>query len=425
MIRVRRVGAVVAALVTVLSVGGMVRLAVPAVRADGGVRAQLTFIGDALRTGAASEAQRSFPEGYFFLYALYGLTWVEVGRSSPPADRAEPLREARWALAHLDTDAGRAPFPAALTPSHGIFYRGWTNWLRGGVLSLRPPAERDPAEAARFARDSAEIGTAFDAAAAADPSPGGATGTPYLEAYPGQAWPVDSTVAMASLRLHDTLLPPRFSATAERWLAGVKTRLDPHTGLLPHRVSVADGEPAEVARGTSQSMITRFLMEIDAGFARQQYLRFRELFLARPLGLGPTVREFPRGTAGTGDVDSGPLVLGTSLSATVVTIGAARVQGDDALATALAAYGEFAGVPLSTPWTKRYGFGLVPVGDAFVAWSKTSSAWVARPPAFTASRAVPLWWPLPLVLLLSFLAVAPWIRRAAAFRRARRAGPTG
>ncbi|GAA1034519.1 hypothetical protein GCM10009557_39440 [Virgisporangium ochraceum] len=388
------------ALVTVLSVGGVVRLAVPAVSAHSGVRAQLTFIGDALRGGAAVEAQRSFPEGYFFLYALYGLTWVEVGRLEPEAGRAEALREARWALAHLDTDAGRAPFSAALTPSNGIFYRGWTNWLRGGVLSLQPPDRRDAGEAERFAADSAEIAAAF-----------GAASTPFLQAYPGQAWPVDSTVAMASLRLHDTLLPPRYADTATRWVADVRARLDPATGLLPHTADPETGEAGEVARGTSQSMITRFLVEIDPTFAREQYLRFRQLYVTRPLGLGPAVREYPAFvTHATGDVDSGPLVLGTSLSATVVTIGAARVQGDRALATALASYGELAGLPVSTPRTKRYGFGVVPVGDAFVAWSKMSSAWVSRPPAFTAPRAVAWWWPAPLVLVLLLVAVAPWWR---------------
>lgn len=400
-------------LVTVLSVGGIVRLAVPAVSAHSGVRAQLTFIGDALRRGAAAEAQRSFPEGYFFLYALYGLTWVEVGRLEPPSERAEALREARWALAHLDTDEGRAPFSATLTPSHGIFYRGWTNWLRGGVLTLQPPDRRDAGEAQRFADDSAEIARAFEAAA-----------TPYLQAYPGQAWPVDSTVAMASLRLHDTLLPPRYAAVASRWVTDVRARLDPATGLLPHTADPETGELGEVARGTSQSMITRFLIEIDPPFARQQYLRFRDLYVTRPLGLGPAVREYPPVvTHATGDVDSGPLVLGTSLSATVVTIGAARVQGDFALATALASYGELAGVPVSTPWTKRYGLGVVPVGDAFVAWSKVSSAWVARPPAFTAPRAVAWWWPAPLVLALLLVAVAPWwrvIRRLRSERTGRR-----
>jgi hypothetical protein len=95
----------------------------------------------------------------------------------------------------------------------------------------------------------------------------------------------------------------------------------------------------------------------------------------------------------------------------VVTIGAARVQGDDGLASALAGYGDLVGVPLSTPWTRRYGFGLVPVGDAFIAWSKASSAWVARP-ADAPPRALPLWWPLPPVLILALLAVAPWLGRA-------------
>src|SRR4029453_9241852 len=98
---------------------------------------------------------------------------------------------------------GRAPFDAGPTPSYGVFYRGWTNWLRGGVLSLSSsPASPSPAEAARFERDSADLAAAFAGSA-----------TPYLAAYPGQAWPVDSTVAIASLRLHDKLFPPRYAAT--------------------------------------------------------------------------------------------------------------------------------------------------------------------------------------------------------------------
>lgn len=394
---VRRVGAVIGVLVTVMAVGGMVRLAAPAVSAQSGVRAQLAFIRDALGDGAAEDAQRSFPEGYFFLHALYGLTWVDVGRREPAGQRAEALREARWALDRLDTPQGRAPFSATLTPSYGIFYAGWTNWLRGGVLSLQPADRRDAREAERFAADSAGIGSAFDAA-----------DTPYLEAYPGQAWPVDSTVAMASLRLHDVLLPARFGATADRWLAGVRSRLDPGTGLLPHRVDPGTGAPAEVARGTSQSMITRFLFEVDPAFGRAQYLRFRDLFVTRPLGLGPAVREYPLGTDGVGDVDSGPLVFGASLSATVVTVGAARVQGDVGLATALAGYGDLVGFPVSTPWTRRYGFGLVPVGDAFIAWSKASSGWVTRP-GETPPRALPVWWSVPLLLVLATLGLAPWL----------------
>ena len=144
--------------------------------------------------------------------------------------------------------------------------------------------------------------------------------------------PVDSTVAIAALRLHDSLLPARFDGTVARWLDGVRQRLDPATGLLPHRVDPVTGAPAEVARGTSQSVIHRFLPEIDPAFAREQYLRFRDSFVVSPLRLGPAVREYPLGTDGAGDVDSGPLLLGVSLSATVVTLGAAGVFGFMAVA---------------------------------------------------------------------------------------------
>lgn len=398
----RRARTVVAVLVSCCALVGLVRLVAPATGGtDGepaGVRGQLEFIRAALDDGAGDDAQRQFPEGYFFLHALYGLSWVEWGMREPEgAARDEALREARWALGRLETDAGRAAFSAELTPSYGVFYRGWTNWLRGGTLMLRPAGERDDAQVRRFAADSAALGAAFDAA-----------DSPYLTAYPGQAWPVDSTVAMASLRLHDTLLPARFGGTAERWLDGVRQRLDPRTGLLPHRVTPDTGEPVEVARGTSQSIIQRFLVDIDPVFAREQYTVFRDRYVVTPLGLGPTTREYPEGMDGPADVGSGPLPLGVSLSATVVTLGAAQVQGDASLAEGIAHYGELLGVPVSTPWTKRYALGLIPIGDAFVAWSKTARPWVAEPldppPAHLSA-----WWRLPLLALLLLLGAAPWL----------------
>ncbi|WP_406401850.1 hypothetical protein OH805_22225 [Streptomyces sp. NBC_00879] len=394
---------IIACAVSLCALVGVVRLVAPATAGTNGeppgVQRQLTFLRAALDDGAGDEAQQLFPEGYFFLHALYGLTWVEIGMREPAGERAEALREARWALERLDSPAGRAPFSADLVPSYGVFYRGWGNWLRGGVLSLQPAADRDPAELRRFADDSTALGAAFDASA---------SNTPYLAAYPGQAWPVDSTVAMASLRLHDKLLPPRFAGTADRWLRGVRERLDPRTRLLPHRVDAATGAPAEVARATSQSMIQRFLVDIDPAFAREQYLRFRDRYVVSPLGLGPAVREYPKGTDGPADVDSGPLPLGVSLSASVVTAGAAQVHGDSALAEGLTNLSELLGVPVETPWTKRYAAGLMPIGDAFLAWSKTARPWVEdTPPSPGAS--ISWWWRLPLLSLLVAFGVSPWV----------------
>ncbi|MFD5753053.1 hypothetical protein [Streptomyces sp. NPDC127033] len=416
--RARLLVAVVAGLCALL---GAVRLLAPATGgAEGepsGIEPQLAFLREALDDGAGEEAQELFPEGYFFLHVLYGLSWVERGMRAPETERPAALREARWALARLDSAPGRAPFSESLVPSYGVFHRGWSNWLRGGVLTLQPAGRRDPAEVRRFTADSAELGAAFDASA-----------SPYLAAYPGQAWPVDSVVAMASLRLHDTLLPattgPRYGKTAERWLQGVRGRLDPRTGLLPHRVDPVDGTPAEVARGSSQSLVQRFLVDIDPDFAAEQYARFRERYVVSPLGLGPTVREYPRGLDGPADVDSGPLPLGVSLSATVVTIGAAQVHGDAPLAGALANYSELAGLPVRTPWTKRYAFGLVPVGDAFLAWSKTARPWVAPPPAPPPANVSP-YWRVPLLSLLILLGAAPWLPALLRHIRRRRDRPAG
>jgi len=111
---------------------------------------------------------------------------------------------------------------------------------------------------------------------------------------------------------------------------------------------------------------------------------------------------------GPADVDSGPLPLGVSLSATVVTIGAAQVHGDAPLAAALADYGELAGVPVDGVSTKRYAFGLLPIGDAFLAWSKTARPWVA--PAQAAPKpTISWWWRTPLLTLLAALGIAPWL----------------
>jgi hypothetical protein len=366
---------------------------------------QLRFVGAALRDGAGERMQALFPEGFFFSHALYGLAWVEVGLRQPAAApfRARALREARWALAQLDSPAGLAPFAPSLDPPYGVFYAGWSGWLRGGALLLQDPAGRDPGEVARFAADCAALAAAFDR------GPG-----PFLTAYPGQAWPVDSVVAIAALRLHDRLLPPRFDATIARWLAAARARLDPATGLLPHRAEPRTGRPLEGARGSSQSIIARFLVEVDPDWGREQYARFRGQFVTT-LGGIPGVREYPPGVAGRGDVDSGPLLAGLSASATVVALGAAIVHGDRALADPLLHTGEAAGLPLSWRGTKRYALGQLPVGDAFLVWAKTARPWLAPAEPITLPPVVRPWWRLPLhglsLALVALLWLPPWLAR--------------
>jgi hypothetical protein len=380
------------AVIATLTAGlGTARLVLPWTDPARGVVKQLAFLRAELEGGADVAAQKQFPEGYFFLNVLYGLTWVQVGIDDP-ARSADATAEVRWALERIASTDGTAPFDESLQPQYGVFYAGWTNWLRGGLIAL---GRSDAADRDRFTSESVEIATAFRTAE-----------TPFLAAYPGQAWPVDSVVAIASLRLYDALVAPRFGQIAQNWVTTATTKLDPATGLLPHQaVPQVSG-----ARGSSQTMIQRFLIDVDPAFARTQYEIFKDKFVT---GLG--VREYPKGTTGQGDVDSGPLVFGRSLSATVVAMGAARVHHDP-LADRLAREGELVGLPFSGLKTKRYLFGAMPIGDAFLAWSTS-----ARPLVSTeegaggqGSRGQPEldggagWWRLPWLVLLWLPALILW-----------------
>jgi hypothetical protein len=362
----------------------------------GGVVKQLTYLRTEIEGGADRAAQKQFPEGYFFLNVLYGLSWVQVGLDDP-ARSVDATAEVRWALDRLAATDGTAPFDESLQPQYGVFYAGWTNWLRGGLIAL---GHSDAADLDTFTSESVEIATAFRTAS-----------TPYLPSYPGQAWPVDSVVAIASLRQYDALVAPRFGQIARNWATTAKTKLDPATGLLPHQVA----PQLSGARGSSQAMIQRFLVDIDPAFARTQYEIFKDKFVT-----GAGVREYPKGTGGEGDADSGPLILGMSLSATVVTVGAARVHHDP-LADRLSHEGELVGLPFTGLKTKRYLFGAVPIGDAFLAWSTSARPLVApEQPKLGGGSG---WWRLPWLVLLWLPALILWgaLRLRHRGRRRRRA----
>lgn len=368
---------------------------------------QLHFIGSALRDGSGDAMQGLFPEGYFFNHVIYGLSWVEVGLRSDPhsTQYAEALSEAQWALDQLDTQAGVAPFDTRLQPRDGVFYVGWKSWLEGGIL-LMQPAGRDPQALANFQADTDSLAQAFSA------SP-----TPFLQSYYELAWPVDNTVAVAALSLHDKILTPQYAEVIAHWLQATQQRLDPATGLIPHQVHYATGQAVEGPRASSLSVITRFLLEIDPTFGYDQYQRYRQHFLTPLLGV-PGAHEYPDDAAGFGDVDSGPLFFGFSSTATVVTMATAELYGDHQVSEALYPASEAVGLPWSWGDSKRYLFGLMPVGDAFLVWAKTSSPWVnAPPPAQPLPQLVDSNWRWPLHALALGMVIVLWLPSLLLLRR--------
>jgi hypothetical protein len=360
----------------------------PPGRVAGEVWPELRYVRAALDRGAGAEMQALFPEGDFFTHVLYGLAWVNAGLQLPAdsPQRAEALEEARRAWRALGEPERRTPFRSArtLAPEYGIFYAGWRNYLLAGVLLLQPPGALDPGELQTFEEQCAEIAAAFEAHS-----------SPFLPAYPGMAWPVDSFPALLSLRVHSHLVDDRYAPLLERWLAEVEGYLDPETGLFPHRVDPRTGARLQGARATSQVLILRFLLDLDPERGEEHYRRFRERYVVMRAGI-PGVLEYPMGLSGRGDVDSGPLVRGVSLSATALMIGTARVYGDEELSEAIWHAGELLGVPVRFGGTKRYALGLLPVGDAFAVWSKTAHPWISTIPTETYASSIPWGWRLRL-----------------------------
>jgi hypothetical protein len=286
-----------------------------------------------------------------------------------------------------------APFSAPLRPPFGVFYQGWRLLLEAEHAAF----DTTPQARALLLQHAEPLAVAFRERLEA--------GSPFLESYPGQAWPVDSVVAVAALRRVGQVTGVSHDALIQKWLEGVGGRLDSRTGLIPHRVDPVTGEPIEGARGSSQSIIQRYWPMVDPEHAAESYRRFRERFVRARFGF-VGVQEYPDGVTGAGDVDSGPLIFGLTLSGSAVTIGAARANGDLRLSRSILHELDVIGLPVSWNGERRYLFGLMPIGDAFATWARsTPTTNGADYPALLA------WWPAYLL--------APWAGVALAWRRVR------
>jgi len=386
-------------LVACLAVAGrtaQVALGVPDTSSD--VVAQVRHLRDALADGAAERMQGQFPEGFFFTHVLTGLAAADQGPAAVPVVEAE--------LAALDSPAGQAPFPPAAAPPHGAFWTGWSLLLAVELARLRPD---DATRAAVRDRAAPLVSALRD-------SPTG-----FLESYPGQRWPVDTVAALAALARADRAVGVPGAADVVRgWTARTAASRDPATGLLPHRLGAdpARTDAADGPRASSTVLVVRFEQDVDPVTAARDYATFSRRFVTRELGwVG--VREYPGGTDGSGDVDSGPLVRGLSLSATALAIGTARSAGDRELARTLEREGELFGLPWQWDGRRTYAAGVLPVGEAFLAWARTAPAPAPSPPVPPAPT--PLWW----VWLSVFLAppAAAALAVTAVVVRRRRAPP--
>ncbi len=350
------------------------------------VEAQLVFLERAINEGAAEDMQALFPEGYFFTHVLVGLANVDRGLSAPVGaqDRSRARDRALLALDALESDAGRAPFFGVQSPPNGMFFQAWTAYLRSGAILL-------DSEQAAIAGEVVVLRGQLDSIrAAVEQAP-----TPFPESYLGAAWPCDSYPAMVAMRVYDRVSQEeRYGPWLDDWLDQIDEVGDSRLGVPPHRINPADGTVLDGPRATSLVLITRLMADIDPIRGEFYYRQLRGQYLTTVMSL-PGFREYPHGAPGHGDVDSGPLIGGVSLSASAVGAGTAKVWGDDVAARSLFQAGEAFGMPTRWRGGKRYAFGAIPVGDAFGVWSKTASPWLHERPESTYSARIWVGWRWP------------------------------
>ncbi len=320
---------------------------------------QLQFIKAQINLGQDDEMQALYPEGYIFIHALYALSWKDLIQDIPKTSRKfkEGLTEIRHSLKAILSEQAKSIYPEDLPIPNSAFYTGWSTLILGHLLKLEGEKHLYQSDMRRFHKNCEIIEDALSK-----------TTSPYFESYTGDAWPVDTTVAVAALQLHDKLYTPRYQQTIQDWVQKVRRHLDPHTGLIPHAVDAISNESIKGARGCSQSLTLNFLYDIDPLFAHEQFEQFISLFLDKRIGL-QGLREYPKGTSGSADIDSGPVIWGIGASATIVGLRTLRRFGHHDQASMIRNNLESFGFPISVDEKKRYLFGQVLMADVFIAWS--------------------------------------------------------
>jgi hypothetical protein len=323
---------------------------------------QLHFLKKAIgENRAAEEMQLVYPEGYVFVHALYALAWCDVIRQLPAMSVTwqEGMEEVQKSLTALASPQAIAPFPKETPLLYGAFYRGWTTYAQGKALQILLDDVRDTALVQAFQQNCRQIAAAYRKNA-----------KPYLESYRGQTWPADNVLCLAALALHDRLFPPAFEVDISTRFTQIQNTLSPNDALIPHAY-FSDNDRNEV-RGASTALMLCLLPEIDSSFARILYERYRLHFLDSRLGL-PGIREYPQGKNGSGDVDSGPIVMGIGGAATITGIRVAGMYGDAPTYYGLLRCTEALLLSFRSGGTKSYLLGQLPVLDAFMAWSQAPS----------------------------------------------------
>ncbi len=324
--------------------------------------------------------QEIFPEGNVFVNALYGLSWCELAlndQSSSNHLKKRAIKEAVYAFDQLNSIEARSIFDDSMLPENGIYYAGWNNYLLSKILRLDTNFRGHETYLKQYQQQCDVLAGLLRE-----------TGKTYFESYYAQSWPADMFLAMASLANYSNIVDHRYEPILTEWIKKVKQTVDPTFQLLPHKIDPKTESIVEGPRGCSIVLMLRMLAEIDPEYAQQQFDLFQKNFCEITLGL-PSVREYPKGISGKGDVDSGPVIMGVGFAGTIVSIGTYNIFNCPELADQQYKTINAFGFETESGDEKKYIFGALPMADAFITWGRATA-----PGSFTTNDPAPSYWRL-------------------------------
>lgn len=302
--------------------------------------------------------------------AIANLAFTHPESQTEPADRIGRLLEVvlRPEFREFDkSDWGQDSLDELGQPAGHIGYLGHLNFM---LAAYHLVGGQQPQYQQLFERVSSHLRHVIES-------------SPFLcaETYPGEIYVPDNTVVIASLALYEKVTAETEASIGERWLSYAQDRLsDPRTGLFVYQLAPS-GQTMQGSRGSGSAWSLFYLSYFALETALSHYWLLKRHFGKRLLpGIGG-ICEWPDGEKRGGDIDSGPLILGLSPSATGFAFAGAKLAHDAPFLSMLSLTAELAGFSVQFRGRRRYLVAerIAPlIGDAIVLAMKTVTPWDGR-----------------------------------------------
>lgn len=288
-----------------------------------------------------------------FTMAALGLGQVAISHPEHKSDYVPVLEQCAESLLSEETNAfGKAAWGTSplqgLPGGAGHGYLGYANLALSMVRLLAPET--------RFAKTHDALTEAL--ARRLRDAPHG-----LFETYPQEAYPADMSMVAGSIALHDCATGAPERPWMQAWRARFERYIDPSSGLVRQAADAASGRFVGPPRASGTALAAYALAFVDIDLSKRLFEGLRAA-RAEVLGFG-AIREYAPGHQGTGDIDSGPVVLGASVSGTGFTLASARIHQDPGLFIELYRTAALFGVPVGRPNGRRFMSGG-PLGNAIL-----------------------------------------------------------